>query len=581
MATDTSIVDSLERNPLASVLDFSNAYFELRKRFGHSVPVFNAQVNRLKNLCMSRGIDHSGFKPFGMQPLRGGRVTVPRYVKLPVKTLPMTVQEAPPVEKIVEIYEEHFSYFSYAMIEVLAAATSTIEKFGIVYGAGLDRQNLKAKFSADVVIDLAEFKGGALDRLVKWRLLFLFHSAKTKSSDVRAAVHSLGRVRYFSRVDFNNEEESVFKVSQDELFHDTSPANEHNIVYQALTAEEECLIKKFFGDDSGFLVCNRLSGGFSGSSVYLVYSLGRGDRKKKIIKVRPKDGTDKLSIEHQNFKRDVDSYHKDQTTNCTYHQTANYTAICYPFASLNETGDSKSFSRTYLEHKDPQDLRVVVRRIFDHDLIKRWRVEPKPALKSVASAFKEVFSWNEVQKELSYVESICGRRINRELIAKIMDIEFNFAEATSHGDLHSDNIQIDSAGQVHLIDFGMTGTFPLGFDHAVLECSILFKLLDQSIESKMFEDSILSRIDSFESVVEISDRDVEPSQKALKTCALIRSHFLETYKNDPELERFKTQYLFCMLSICIRGLGFSDLNRRVLILTLEKLANLLEMHTKV
>jgi len=572
MDIDASL-KGLSENPSSSPDDFDAAYFAAISALGDKPEQLDAFIRQLKALCFARAIDYSKYK------YRGG-ILAPKKksgLPFPIKPNPPNAGVGRPktsidIMGITQKYRDKIPFLSFTAFRLNCEDNGAPERLFVLYSECLNEDWVLKTFRPDGTHQFSDFQIKMLAPGCSWVLLCLFHSSDRNIVDkLTDLVSGTQELRVLSLSDLENGEDSYWKKDRKHLFNGTIPDKPSLLIHDLLDAEQECLIKDFFGSNAGFLVCSDLKGGFSGARVILVApNIGLGDPRKYVVKVCEKSKS-KLKQEFDHFQNLVAPFWiPDQFLAAEFKESLHYQALRYPFASKDTILQSTSFTSRYSSTTDVEALQAIVKSVFDHSLCQKWRERCRKRATTVTNAFAPILnisdSMNSLEELLSPVFSSASV-IDKAQLAKVLNAEVEFIECPNHGDLHSDNIQVqDESNEVFLIDFGLTATYPAGLDYAALEASIRFKLLDYSVDPKILFPLDAEPLSKFDNLIRVGEPAKGVVDKAQKLCSMVRERFLNDFSDKgmsiPEL---KVQYLCCLLILCLRQIKYPNMNRRYIL----------------
>lgn len=546
-------------------------YEELLKTYSSDLPNLNAKIRDLKNACIERSIDHSKYELRGehktsikrKNPENAGERRVDEVEKSPLRSLIS-------IEKIIESYKKQHNFLSYCLAKI-EGEPGRSEKLTILYGKELTDHAATITYSPDKTFPLSKFKIGDLDARYTNIILVLFHASDQASQEqLNTILKTSQSATFFNLNDYLNKEETFWKRNKNDVYNETLSESKKLLIHDSICSERDCLLKSFFGNSVGFLKYEDLKGGLSGSKVLLITPTGnKGDTRKYVVKISPLIGS-KLGVEFQNFKNFVEPYWvNNQQLTVDWAETTNYQAIRYPFASADTISDSISFSKKFRDTTDPESIKNLINKIFDHDLQTKWRNDTISVTKKFTDAFSNILNWPKTKSTLNVLLSPTFTKtapFTIEQLIPLLDANMVYHECTNHGDFHSDNIQVQvDRDSVYLIDFGFTGTAPIGFDYAALEASIRFKLLDYSIDPSIMSDLDESPAIKFDCLINHNSKFNGDADKIHKCSSVIRQKFLNDFSGKVEIEELKKNYMRCLLAISLRQVNYDDMNRRYII----------------
>jgi len=577
----------ISENKSASPSEFDALYFDIIETFSGDPKQLDNHIGELKALCLTRAIDHSKYK------YRGASAADKKQTK-PLSPLQNSARPSigqanklVNVGGVVRLCREKVSFLSFSLFKFNIENSSGTEQLKVLYSESINEDWIHKTFRPDSADKISSFQVTSLDSSCSWVVLCLFHSSdRNVVEQLQQLLNDNEDLLILDLADFEGceIEGHCWKKDRKKLFNGTVPNQSSLLIHDLLNAEQECLIKDFFGPDAGFLVCSDLKGGLSGARVILVApNIGLGDPRKHVIKVCKKTKS-KLKQEHENFQRLVAPFWiPDQHMTEDFKESLCYEAIRYPFASKDTISSSNSFTTKYRACQRIEVLQTVVGNIFNHTLFQKWREHSKDQRKTFTAAFEQMLNIADSKKTLEQLLSPAFSAVielNQVQLEDILNVEIEILECPNHGDLHSDNIQIqDESNDVFLIDFGLTGIYPAGLDYAALEASIRFKLLDYSVDQKILLPCDADPLSKFDNLIMPGEPLTGEVDKAVKVCSMIRQTFLNDFsEKGKNLEGLKIQYLCCLLALCLRQIKYQELNRRYILQIMSQIIPALHNH---
>lgn len=155
------------------------------------------------------------------------------------------------------------------------------------------------------------------------------------------------------------------------------------------------------------------------------------------------------------------------------------------------TGQPTSLRQAVQRATEPRDVDSLIRELY-LDRMSRWYPTDPPALAMYGSTRQSLGhalnSWWRRADIDATVAAIGGHAIEQsfrerfelsidslhECLAQIAATEVFCSMGPSHGDLHSQNVLIDSSGRLQVIDYGWTGIHWRAVDFLMMECSLKF-----------------------------------------------------------------------------------------------------------
>ncbi len=579
-------------NSTASLSEYDDFYSYIISTPSQDLLLLNEYVRKLKAVCLDRAIDHSKYR------YRERPVEAQTDKSLKSEAKPDVRSHAAPktstdVRKIIEVCRKRTPFLSFGMLRLNNADPRVVEKFLVLYSGPIDEDWIRNEFVPDSCKKIEEFKCGDLDSTHSWVLLCIFYSSNpAMRSRILDLIRPNTEIRILdlSDLDKGEDEECWWKRDREKLFAWTLSNKPSVLIHGLLNVEQECLIKGFFGSNINCLVYSELRGGFSGALVVLVApNVSRGDERKYVIKICEKSKS-KLKQEMDNYNNYVAPYYvSEQPHPADYNESPRYEALRYPFASKDTISLSTSFTNKYKQSSDIDELQLIIDNIFNHTLCKRWRKEGEKSRltesrSTAIKIFEKIIKMPEAETALSLLLSPYFSQdtdLDKDRLKEVLECEGTYSVCLNHGDLHSDNIQIQNdSNEVFLIDFGMTGSYPAGLDYAALEASIRFKLLDYSADLRLLslrDSDPLGKFDNVWGSGKTCEGDID---KAELICSKIRERFLNDFEFVGDISRLKNQYLFCLLALCLRQTQYPQLNRRYILQFLSQILSPLDDHVK-
>jgi hypothetical protein len=585
MDTEASFRE-LSNNPNASPAEFDAFYLDAVAALGGNPGQLDANIKLLKALCLTRGIDHSRYKYRGqLVPPKKQSGQLPGAPQSTQSSALVPTRASLDVQEFVRTCREKAPFLSFCLLRVNNGDSRTPEKFEVLYSDSINADWIHKIFHPDSADPIASFQIKALDSSCSWVMLCLFHSSdRGVVAKLQKLLNGTPELLILDLADLEGGEEHYWKKDRKKLFNGTVPDKPSLLVHDVLDAEQECLIKDFFGSNAGFLVCSDLKGGFSGARVILVApNIGPGDPRKYIVKVCAKSKS-KLRQEFEHFQNLVAPFWiPNQFMAAEFKESPHYQAIRYPFASKDTIHYSTSFTDRYRKSASVEALQTIVGNIFDHSLCKKWREQSRTRKRTVHEAFEPILNVSASAKVLDDLLSpmfSTDMILDRKQLEKVLNAEVDFLDCPNHGDLHSDNIQVqDESHDVFLIDFGLTSNYPAGLDYAALEASIRFKLLDYSVDPKILLPLDADPLSKFDNLITPGDLAKGEADKAQKLCSMIRERFLHDFSDkNKSLTDLKIQYLCCLLVLCLRQIKYPEMNRRYILQVLSQILAPLHDH---
>ncbi|UXR65652.1 ecdysteroid 22-kinase family protein [Bdellovibrio bacteriovorus] len=340
------------------------------------------------------------------------------------------------------------------------------------------------------------------------------------------------------------------------------------IVNMHLLVDQERLIRTAVGSPTGFLTYKVLHGGYTGALVLEVSSVGNGHaRKKFVLKIDRKDKSwDTIREEFKNFQNHIENIPLADGTvlQAQRFEYGEWEAIKYPYASKNSTGDSVSLGSSLKGAKSKGEMKSIVSKIFEHSLITSWAKTFSSKNEALFDSYRKldykIESFDrivEFQKKYNY-DDVFDFEILKEYFRKRYDVIY----CISHGDFHIENIRVDaieSKQDVFFIDFGRTGQYPMGIDHAALECSIRYGFLGKDYRIK---DLVKMDDEYFDNFSELLSLDSEGDLSRVNyIISLIREAYLNGFPNHHR-QLAEQQYYHNIFSVSSWLMNKDNLNRQ-------------------
>lgn len=338
------------------------------------------------------------------------------------------------------------------------------------------------------------------------------------------------------------------------------------LVNSSLTLDQEKLIRKAVGSPTGFLTYRVLTGGYTGALVLEVTSVGNGNaRKKFVLKIDKIDKKwDTIREEFRNFQEHVENLVLDdgKIFSAQRFEIPGLEAIKYPFASTDSVGDSQSLGQYIKKTKVNVEIKSVISKVFKNSLMRSWNstyslkqinlFEAFVKLDYKIRGFERII---EYQREFNYENCFDFDKLNN-----FFENQNNIVFCTAHGDFHVENIRVDSTSNkedIFFIDFGRTGQYPMGIDHAALESSIRYSTLDSAfkIENLNTTDNL-----NFGNFSEILNSAEDKISKVNYMVSLIREHYFNSFPANHRAFA-EDQYFKCLFAVSSWLMNKENLNR--------------------
>lgn len=347
----------------------------------------------------------------------------------------------------------------------------------------------------------------------------------------------------------------------------------------SLSRAEEALIKSFFPSEPSLIQYKLLKGGFSGSKVVEVSQSFSVPRPCKfIIKIGSK-ADKKITIEEAAVKKWVSSlvssYQTEKKENATHE------ALKYQFASIDGKRSSQSFTE-YFKSKRTDYVREIVEKLFTHELFKEWedtqfRKEEKILVKDL---YKDFISVEKIFEEIRKI-GFDKAEDDIKKFSDVLELELpRYVQKVNHGDLHSENVIIDSE-KVFLIDFGMTTIAPCFIDYTTLEASVRFKLTPYYFPTKVLAEADDHFVEKFDvtdlSLKEkISNKDLRKSYEVIsKIRVMAMKNVKANKKTYASLEELEFNYLVSLFCLSLRNVRYEDMNQKYSLFMCRRLSEIL------
>lgn len=227
-----------------------------------------------------------------------------------------------------------------------------------------------------------------------------------------------------------------------------------------------------------------LDKGLSGSMVLMArWSISGANSKFHVFKI---GDPSKLAHEY-NAIRDVAAPLVKNFPHVSYHVSNDGKKAILSQEFLGESDGSTRSLRQYIEKSDNEDGVVdIIQRLYTERLID-WHPEQGIA-RQMTSAEDELQPWirkGNLQKACNDIGSVgieasletnYGLNLKKlqRLVNRVLKSPLEVDKGPVHGDLHSQNILVDRARRISLIDFGWTAIRWRAVDYLWLECSLKF-----------------------------------------------------------------------------------------------------------
>lgn len=553
--------------------EYLNAYLKIVSS-PKTMEEINELINELRSVAFENNVATSSF-PLKAKPQQE-KVNREKE-REPSQVSPPDEQEKKAITRILDTYEQHGSFLTLLLFK-REFTTSAPMKTAVVHSKIIDSNYCSSLFSTpEFVTDVGAFSLDHLDAKCNWLIVLLFWHYNYEETDLISDLISKNDLKALNIPRFKDDEDGywVQKRKLESLIgyfkNRTTPVTDGSV-----PSEAQVLISSFFPKSAGFITYHKISGGFSGSTVFKVTNKGAvGDDKHYIIKI-DKVSRKKLEKESENFNLHVKPFWvKDQNFQAEYKSSYNWEALLYPFASDNGADTSISFGHYYKKSINrPIETEKLMSVIFDHSLLKKWRENTNSKRSTISSSLSNIVSLEKACEYLKKFSSdeYCIEPITSEKITSIFNDSFTYLEMTCHGDLHADNILLNSSGsQSYLIDFGLTGKYPIALDYAMLEASIRFKLLEKTISATYLQKNDKPMLDNFFPISTYEEYKNE-IEKVNHASQIIRARFRNDFP-QAEIKDLRKQYLACLLALSLRQVDYQDLNTRYILKTIESIVS--------
>ena len=568
-------LQNILENPKASTADFDSFYLDVVSALGDDTTQINEYIKRLKSICLERAIDHSKYKYREISPSLKKQDNQPKIEEDARAISSIDIQQ------IVLACREKAPFLSFSVFRLNMDDGDHRKpcKMRVIFSESLNEDWIHKTYHPDSATSFSDFHIKSLDPSHSWVILCLFHSSDRGTVNwIKNLLRENQELLILDLADYESgeREDHCWKKDRKKLFNGTVPDKPSLLIHGLLDAEQECLIKDFFGSNTGFLVCSDIKGGFSGARVILVApNIGPGDPRKFVVKICEKSKS-KLRREFEQFQNLVSQFWiEGQLFVAEFKESSHYEAIRYPFASADTMRSSISFTKKYKESDSVEVLQSIINNIFNHSLCRKWREQSRKRTSVISEAFSGIVNIADSAISLNYLISpdfSYKTDLDLEQLNKVLKSKATFLICPNHGDFHSDNIQVQAeSNEVFLIDFGLTDQYPAGLDYAALEASIRFKLLDHSVDSKILLPLDSDPLSKFDNLIRPGEPFKSEIDKAQKLCSLIRERFLNDFAEKGSIKDLKFQYLCCLLGLCLRHIKYPNMNRRYILQVLAQI----------
>jgi uncharacterized Zn ribbon protein len=339
------------------------------------------------------------------------------------------------------------------------------------------------------------------------------------------------------------------------------------IINTSLLPDQEKLVRKAVRSPTGFLTYKVLTGGYTEALVLEVTSVGNGNaRKKFVLKIAYRNKAwDTISQEFRNFQEYIENMDLGEGTSVSAQmfECGEFEAIKYPFASKHSLGNSESLGQ-FLKNADTfEAIKDVIVKSFNTSLMVKWCKTDSKKKINLYDAFKKLDykidgfqRMREHQKEFNYAQDFDFEKLN-----SYFNNESDTVYCIAHGDFHVENVRVDTSDtdrEVFFIDFGKTGHYPMGIDHAALECSIRYGTLDSAF---LLEELIKYDDVYFSVFAEILNPKKDGISKVNYSISLIRQDYINKFPNEHR-SLAEAQYFHCLFAVSSWLMNKPNLNRR-------------------
>lgn len=505
-------------------------------------------LKRLQEYSFSKGIELSHLSIPSEGIAKKNLKTQDRYEKFVQPAIDGA--EFKTIKEYLEDIQKNFPFLRPVILKK-GAFDSIAENIFMVCCDYISAEYLSSYFSEAKCVNISQFCGNYEMSDNSYFFILMFPGDFDRNQKLNEKLNSLEKIHILDQVDFVRGE-FFWKTNKEYLKPHFDVAYGRPLINMALSLDQERLIREAVGGPTGFLTYKVLGGGFTGALVVEVASVGNGNaRKRFVLKIDRRDKKyDSISGEYKNFQDHIENLHLDGEANLTAQKyiSGDFEAIKYPFASVNSMKESTSFGSFFCDQNTTlEKIYRVINLIFKSSLMKNWtntthvkRVTGFDAFEKLDWRINKFERINEFVKKYQYQNDL-----NLESLSNIFSTECEVVFSVAHGDLHSENIQIDiDLERVFFIDFGRTGLYPLGVDFAALECSIRFKLLEHAYQLDQFKKLDDLYFLNFATISKIENPD--EIYKVQYAVSIIRENYINSfpvrYRNAAERQYFLTMF---------------------------------------
>jgi CheY-like chemotaxis protein len=283
--------------------------------------------------------------------------------------------------------------------------------------------------------------------------------------------------------------EFIHGLSWEEMASKIAPSCGYQEHSEMLEWELEDLLKKLFPNASRLIV-SRVSGGHSQSGIVQVEPFYRamGQAMSVIVKYGPVSEMEKEAENYEKYIKPFTAGQRHTDLECMA-RTRSLGGVVY---SLVEK--VRSFNDFYLR-SSPADVCLVLDDFFSHTC-EKWYADRRPRrTESFVKLYWEP-AYTTYEELLACFEHMYSRFVDKPQISfpdvdnvfinplyhrftKDEPIYLKVHMATTHGDLHGDNLLIDKDNHTWMIDFSRAGEGHIFRDFVALESTIKFQLLEE------------------------------------------------------------------------------------------------------
>jgi hypothetical protein len=433
---------------------------------------------------------------------------------------------------------------------------------------------LTSKFPNVIFNEIEDFKKiiGEGDELQNVICLLLLSPRTNDDDGLNSLIESLKVIiepyETFENISLNDDDTNHknFKTShdKDEFYEEVRFVNGTLLSNGKIKHEEEKIIKKLCSFDTPLVIYKTLKEGNSGAKVIEIRPkkrFGSENEKRYIIKYAKRDEEEKIKAERKNFTSFIEGYKGFNKYECKYEKTLCYDGLRYSYAISDNETTSYSFS-DILEGKKPDfiDENTIIDRIFGSEIFNFWKESAKSNLCQAKTIFEKYINLDKCIEVLARIMNMSTEEVRESEFFlnfdKIWNLNYNYHEKVCHGDLHSENLFIDSSE--YLIDFGFTGFNQALIDHTALECSLKFKHVPFYIpieELELIEREFLSD-DSFNISYKAKSISRDELFRVFEFIKQIRHNSRSIINTQHEIE-----YLITLYIMTFRQIRYKDMNQ--------------------